>query len=131
MSSKGHHDQSTDLNRPYEDNTIQLKGILGFGVGLFLLIVVTFALMAALINVLAQYRTESDGPVNPMGMSEKERLPAEPRLQLAPGFGVESEKGRVNLELTDPGSEYREVKKGWAQLWEHGHRDEKTGAVTM
>ena len=131
MSSKGHRDESIDLNKPYEENVVQLKGIIGFGIGLFLLIVITFALMAALINVLRQYRVESDGPSSPMVMNDKERLPPEPRLQLAPGFGVDSEKGRVNMELAEPQAEYLEVKKQAMAMWEHGVKDPKTGAVTM
>src|SRR5687768_14537450 len=99
MSSKKHVDTAAALNIPYEQNKIQLKGIFGFAIGLFLLIVVTFALMWALLNVLKDYAVENAGAPNPMAMSEKDRLPAEPRLQLAPGFGVESENGFVNMEL--------------------------------
>ena len=131
MSSKGHRDELVDLNKPHEENVVQLRGIIGFGIGLFLLIVITFALMAAFINVLRQYRAESDGPSTPLVMSEKERLPPEPRLQLAPGFGVDSEKGRVNMELGQPEDEYKEIKKQTIQMWEHGRKDEKTGVVTM
>src|ERR1700731_1924671 len=126
MSSKEHRDTMADLNKPYEENDIQLKGILGFGVGLFLLIVVTFALMAALLKVLKDYRTESDGPNEPMIMSEKERLPPEPRVQLAPGFGVDAESGRMNMELVAPSAEYHEMKREWTELWEKGRKDEKT-----
>ena len=96
-----------------------------------LLIVVTFALMWAFLNVLKDYSKEDAGPVNPMAMSDKERLPPEPRLQLAPGFGVESEKGRVNLELQAPSAEYRELKAQWEEIWKHGRKDEKTGTVTI
>ena len=46
-------------------------------------------------------------PPNPLAMSDREQLPPEPRLQMAPGFGVDTEKGRVNLELSYPQSEYR------------------------
>ncbi|HQZ95895.1 MAG TPA: hypothetical protein PLP21_06220 [Pyrinomonadaceae bacterium] len=130
MSSKKHTDTAVDLNKPYEENEIQLKGIIGFAVGLFLLIVITFGLMWAFLNVLKDYSKE--GVVaNPMAMSEKERLPPEPRLQAAPGFGVESEKGWVNLELGAPQAEYRELQKQWAKAWEEGHKDPKTGMVTM
>ncbi len=131
MSSKKHSATAVDLNVPYEQNEIQLKGIMGFAIGLFLLIVVTFGLMWALLNVLKDYSKENAGPENPMAMSDKEQLPPEPRLQAAPGFGVESEKGRINLELTTPQAEYRELTKQWAQMWEHGQKDEKTGVVTM
>lgn len=130
MSSQKHTDTALDLNKPYEENDIQLKGILGFAVGLFLLIVVTFGLMWAFLNVLDDYSKE--GVVkNPMAMSDKERLPPEPRLQLAPGFGVESEKGWVNMELGAPQAEYRELERQWKEMWAKGHKDAKTGTVIV
>ncbi len=130
MSSKKHTDTAVDLNKPYEDNEIQLKGIFGFAIGLFLLIVVTFGLMWAFLNVLDDYSKEGVQK-NPMLMTEKERLPPEPRVQGAPGFGVESEKGWVNMELGAPQAEYRELHKQWLELWEKGRKDSKTGTVTM
>jgi len=131
MSSKKHEITAADLDKPYEANEIGLKGIFSFAIGLFLLIVVTFGLMYAFLNVLNDYHKENAGDKNPMIMSEKERLPPEPRIQLAPGFGVESEKGRVNLELHAPQAEYNELKKQWEHIWEHGRKDEKTGMVTI
>lgn len=129
MSSRKHSDTAADLNKAYEENEIGLKGIVSFAGGLFLLIVITFSLMWALLGVLKDYRAENAGPANPVIMSEKERLPPEPRLQSAPGFGVDSEKGRVSLELAIPQAEYRELTKQWKDLWEHGQKDPKTGAV--
>ena len=131
MSSNKHPNTAADLTKPYEENAIGLKGIFSFGIGLFLLIVITFGLMYALLDVLEDYSVENADNKNPMAMSDKERLPPEPRLQLAPGFGVESEKGFVNMELVAPQAEYRELHKQWLNLWEHGLRDKKTGAVTM
>lgn len=131
MSAKKHSDTAVDLNIAYEQNEIQLKGIFGFAIGLFLLIVITFALMWALLNVLKDYSAENAGPANPMVMSDKERLPPEPRLQGAPGFGVESDKGKISMELGAPQAEYRELKKQWDDLLEHGQKDKRTGVVSM
>ena len=131
MSSVKQENEGTDFNKPYEENEIRLKGIVGFGIGLVLLIVITFVLMSALLTVMKDNATENAGPVNPMAMSEKERLAPEPRLQVAPGFGVESEKGRVNLELQAPSAEYKELRAQWEEMWRHGRKDEKTGVVTM
>jgi hypothetical protein len=102
-----------------------------FGGGLVGLIVVTFALMWALLNVLQDYNKENQGQPNPMAMSQKEKLPPEPRLQAAPGFGVDSETGRVNLELREPQAEYRELHKQWVALWEHGEKDVATGTTKI
>jgi len=66
-----------------------------------------------------------------MALNERERLPPEPRLQLAPGWAVQSNNGLVNLELMQPGAEYTELHKEWIQMWEHGVRDEKTGVTSM
>lgn len=127
--SKKHTDSVADLNKMYEENEIQLKGIISFAVGLLLLIIVTFALIWALLNVMGDYFKSDE--VNPMAMSDTERLPPEPRLQAAPGFGVDSERGRVNLELRIPQAEYRELRKQWDDLLENGRKDPKTGMVSV
>jgi hypothetical protein len=119
------------FNLAYEENTVGLKGIIYFWIGLLALIVVTFGLMWALINVLRDYNQENQEPSGPLAMSEKERLPPEPRLQLAPGFGIDTDRGRVNLELTYPQSEYRAFREEWTRLWEDGQKDEQTGAVSV
>src|SRR5690349_21228806 len=106
MGSTKHEKSFVDFEQPYEQNVIGLKGIVYFGVGLFLLIVITFGLMFALLNVFESDAQETKKSENPyMRMTEVERLPPEPRLQLAPGFGVQGENGRVNLELKAPASE--------------------------
>jgi len=128
MSTK-HINTPADLDKGYEANDIGLKGIVYFGIGLFLLIVITFGLMWAFLGVMRDYAKETAGPPNPMLQSDKERLPPEPRLQAAPGFGVESEKGRVNLELMAPQAEYRELQKEWAELTTKGQTDPKTGTM--
>ena len=131
MSSKKHSDTAIDLSKPYAENTIRLRGIFGFAIGLVLLIVVTFGLMYAFLGALKDSATEMADPVNPMAMKDRERLPPEPRLQLAPGFGVESERGRLNLELQAPSAEYIELKKQWNEVWEHGKKDSKTGVMSV
>lgn len=131
MSSKKQGNDSIDFDKAYEANEIGLKGIIGFAIGLVILIVITFALMWAFLGVLKDNNRENAGPANPMVMSEKERLPPEPRLQEAPGFGIESEKGRVNLELQAPLAEYREFRKQWDEIWKNGRKDEKTGMMTI
>jgi hypothetical protein len=131
MLSEKHDNTAAELNKPYEENQIGLKGILSFAVGLVLLIVITFGLMWSLLNVLKENADENAGPANPMIQSEKERLPPEPRLQLAPGFGVDVQSGRVNLELVASASEYLELKKNWQTILDKGLRDEKTGTVTI
>jgi hypothetical protein len=131
MSSAKHNDDAIGLDKAHEANEIGLKGIFGFAIGLVVLIVVTFALMWAFLAALKDNAKENADPQNPMAMSDREQLPPEPRVQLAPGFGVESEKGWVNMELQPPAAEYIELKKQWSDLWEHGQKDKKTGVVSI
>lgn len=125
-----HEKKFVDFDKPYETNIIGLRGVIYFSVGLFLLVVVTFGLMWFLQNVMEDEATETDKlNERPMQMSARENLPPEPRLQAAPGFGVEGEQGRVNLELAAPQSEYRELERQWTELWNEGQKDPKTGTV--
>jgi hypothetical protein len=131
MGSTKHEKSFVDFEQPYEQNIIGLKGIFYFGIGLFVLIVITFALMWVLLDVFEdQKKAEMDVDRNPMAMKERDRLPPEPRIQGAPGFGVESPNGRVNLELGAPQAEYWELQKQWKEVLEHGLKDPHTGAVT-
>jgi hypothetical protein len=131
MGSTKHEKSFVDFEQPYEQNIIGLKGIVYFGIGLFTLIVITFGLMWALLNVFEDQKVEEmNRERNPMAMSEREWLPPEPRLQGAPGFGVEGPTGKVNLELMPPQAEYWELQKQWKVIWEQGKKDPHTGAVT-
>lgn len=131
MASK-HIDTLTDLDKGYEANTIGLKGIVWFGVGLLLLILITFVLIWSFLYKLRDYSVQNAEPANPMAMSDKDKLPPEPRLQAAPGFGVDSpDGGRVNLELMGPQSEYRELRKEWDKLQKEGRVDAASGMVTV
>ncbi len=128
MATK-HEKTFVNLDKPYESNVIGLRGIIYFAVGLFLLVVITFGLMWFLQNVMEEQSIAEKDVTSPMMMSERERLPPEPRLQGAPGFEVDSERGRVNLELKAPQSEYRNLQEQWETMWRDGQKDAKTGTV--
>lgn len=128
MGSK-HEKSFVDFEKPYEQNLIGLKGIFYFGIGLFLLIVITFGLMWVLQGVMADFDKPGKTSANPIALSDKDKLPPEPRLQAAPGFKVEGPNGPVNLELKAPQAEYWELKKQWEAGWKNGQKDPKTGTV--
>lgn len=131
MGSTKHEKSFVDFDKPYEQNLIGLRGVIYFAVGLFLLVVITFGLMAFLLNVLDDQATKTDDTErNPMQLSEKDRLPNGPRLQGAPGFGVETENGFVNLELRNPQAEWEVVHEEYKKIWENGHKgDNQTYTV--
>jgi hypothetical protein len=129
MGATKHEKSFVDFEQPYEQNLIGLKGIIYFGVGLFLLIVITFALMWVLLRKMDDQFKEEKTSTNPLAMNDKERLPPEPRLQTAPGFGIQSGHGWVNLELKGPQGEYREYRRQWDEIWERGEKDAATGTM--
>jgi hypothetical protein len=131
MGSTRHEKSFVTFEKGYEQNVVGLRGIIYFGIGLLLLIVITFFLMWALLKVFRD-RAEAEAPKpSPLALSDRERLPPEPRLQLAPGFGIDTKAGRVNLELEPPNSEFQEFHKEWLDMWQNGEKDKATGTVAI
>ena len=128
-----HEKSFVDYDKTYEQNLVGMRGIIYFTVGLAVLIVLSFGLMWVLQNALEDQSAEADKQnVNPMRMNDEEVLPPEPRLQLAPGFGVGESEGQVNLELKAPQAEYQELEKQWNKLLREGQKDPHGGtAITL
>ncbi len=124
-----HKKTVVNLDKPYEENTIGLSGIMYFSIGLFLLIVVTFGLMWFMLGVMESDALVTKKSNNPLAPSKMDSLPPEPRLQGAPGFEVRSKDGVKSFELDAPQAEYRELHRQWLDLWENGEKDAKTGTV--
>ena len=80
--------KNVDVN--HETSDVNVPGIVKFLLGLSVLTVVTFFLMWGLFRSLENKITET--PRSPMALTEKDRLPPEPRLQGAPGFAEDLEK---------------------------------------
>lgn len=132
MGKTKHEKSYVDFDQPYEQNIIGLRGVIYFGIGLFLLVVITFGLMWFLQDVMQeQAATEDKRNENPMIMGDRERLPPEPRLQAAPGFGVDTEKGRVNLELQHPQAEWEVLQQRYREMWEKGEKAQNGTVVAL
>jgi hypothetical protein len=129
MGQTKHEKSFVNYDKTYETNIVGLRGIVYFTIGLFLLIVVSFGLMWVLQNVMEDDAKATKDSKNPMMMNPEERLPPEPRLQAAPGFGIETGNGRVNLELKAPQAEYRQLEDEWRKLESEGQKDPHTGTV--
>jgi hypothetical protein len=74
----------------HEVSDVYVSGIVKFLVGLSVLTIATFILMWGLFRAFANQATEP--PPSPMALTERDRLPPEPRLQGAPGFAEDLEK---------------------------------------
>jgi hypothetical protein len=124
------HIQNPDVS--HEASDVDVGSITKFVIGLFVLTVITFVLMKLLFNVLEKRAADADPPQRPMAMSEKERVPPEPRLQAAPGFGVNLGEGKemINLQLREPEAEYQVLRKIWDEALQ-GKPDPRTGKSSM
>lgn len=133
MGKTKHEKSYVDYDNPYERNIIGLRGVIYFGIGLFLLIVVTFGLMLFFLNVLENdSKVEAERNANPMAEQGKDRLPRSPiRLQAAPGFGVQTKNGYVNLELMHPQAEWEVIQLENKELWENGEKSENGTVVAL
>jgi len=123
-----HEKTEIDPDATYESNVVGIKGVIYFGVGLFLLIVVTFGLMWVFQYWVLEEQAVTDDKNNqsPMSMTQEEMLPPEPRLQSAPGFGVDTQNGRVGLELREPQAEWEVIRKEWDRLLKDGEKKDGT-----
>lgn len=132
MGKTRHEKSFVDFEQPYERNIIGLRGIVYFGIGLILLIVITFGLMWFLNDVMEEQATADDRQnANPMALNDIERLPPEPRLQSAPGFGVDTDQGRINLELRHPQAEWEVLEQEYREIWDKGQTAPDGTAVTL
>src|SRR5947199_1484534 len=128
--------KNVDVNHEMSD--VNVSGIVKFLAGLSVLTIVTFVLMWGLFRSLENKVTEP--PRSPMALTEKDRLPPEPRLQGAPGFAEDLEKAaqakkenkaEVSNEIKnaapiprDPMWEIRMVHDQWNDVLKNGPVDE-------
>ena len=113
------HIKNVDVT--YEHSDVSIGGILKFIIGLLVLGVAVHLLMWGMFRALDAQEGKTDPKRGPMALTEKERLPPEPRLQAAPGYTVEGK----NLELKEPQAELKVVQEKWKDVLEKGPIDEK------
>src|SRR5919199_3566938 len=96
--------QNPDVS--HESSDVNVRSIIIFAGGLFLFGVIVHILMLLMFNYMEKRaeRDEAAHPRGPMAITQKEMMPPEPRLQLAPGFGVSLGEGKdgINLQLKEP-----------------------------
>jgi hypothetical protein len=98
--------------------------------------------MLLMFNYFQKREESQELKASPLAREGKERLPPEPRLQLAPGFGVKTDDGReIDLSnaaigktnrIPQPQSEYWAVRDEWKrEMEDYGWADEKAGTVRV
>jgi hypothetical protein len=103
-----------NLDVTHEVSDVNISGILKFVAALTVFGIVVFVLMWGMFRFLNAQEVKKEPQPGPMAMTEQERLPPEPRLQAAKGFGVKLENGQwINLEKREPEAEYRVLREQW------------------
>jgi uncharacterized protein DUF6479 len=124
------HIKNVDVT--HEASDVSISGIMKFVVGLTVLGIVIQVLMWGMFNFLKAQQKKEEPPPRPMAMTEQERLPPEPRLQAAKGFGVKLENGQwVPLENKEPQAEYRVLYEQWERTLNEGAKDQSGKVVGM
>ena len=100
----------------HEASDVYIAGIAKFVVGLSVLTIAVFFLMWGLFQMFEARAKEP--PRSPMALSDKERLPPEPRLQGAPGFAEEMEKKGETAKTEEPAKQAADSGKPKDPLWE-------------
>ena len=117
--SNGHQTETPDVSHirnvevEHEMSDVSVSGVATF-VGVLTITTIVIALGMWMLFRYFDRQAAKERQPGPMALSQKERLPPEPRLQAAPGFEVTLENGqRVELKLREPQAEYRVLKQEW------------------
>jgi hypothetical protein len=140
-NNKGHMTETPDVSYiknvdvTHEKSDVQVGGIAKFVVGLFILTVAVYFLVWGMFRVFDSQIKEPQR--SRMALTGKDRLPPEPRLQGAPGFGEGLEKSaNADKSETPPANtssgpeppksplwEIKAVRDQWSDVLENGPVD--------
>ncbi|HVG32912.1 MAG TPA: hypothetical protein VM911_07525 [Pyrinomonadaceae bacterium] len=124
------HIQNPDVT--HEESDVNVRAILQFVLGLLIFALVVHFLMWYMLKFFERRQDALTPKPAPMALGEKERLPPEPRLQGAPGFGVDlNNGGRVDLALKEPTAEMRVVREQWDKILREGQKDQNGNVVAI
>jgi hypothetical protein len=119
-----------NLDVTHEKSDVSVSGLLKFVAALTVMTFLVAVLMWGLFRFF-ESQAEKETKPGPMAMTKEERLPPEPRLQSAPGFGVKLENGKwVTLEKREPQAEYRVLLEQWERQLNCKHDEVTSGHNT-
>jgi len=115
----------------HETSDINVAAVFKFVLFLTVMFIAVYVLMWALLR-LFNARAQREPEPGPMAMTERERLPPAPRLQLAPGFAEDLRKV-ANVQdvgrASDPAWEIRVLRQLWEDSLTNGVRDQNGKVV--
>ena len=131
----------TNPDVAHEESDVAVRPLLWFVGGLTFFTVVVCLAMFLMFEFFRGREESQELDPSPLARQGEERLPPEPRLQLAPGWEVTTEGGRRHdLSYTaddagyvpQPWTEYLLVQEDWErQLEGYGWADEKAGTARI
>lgn len=132
------HIKNVDVT--HERSDVNVGSIAKFVIGLLVLTIATHIGLWGMFRLLQKYETQQERAEHrsPLAPTGEERLPPEPRLQVAPGFAQGLEKAAPGQHEErkiqtankgfdtpkDPLWEIRVLRKQWNHVLEHGPTDE-------
>lgn len=143
LKHKGEHVTETpdvsyikNVDVTHETSDVYVQGIAKFVLALFVMTVAVYVLVWGMFRMFEARNQEPPPP--PMALRAEERLPPEPRLQGAPGFGEELEKtarpaespaethapAGGPLKPKDALWEIQQLNDQWQDVLEHGPIDQ-------
>ena len=139
-SGDGHVTETPDVSHirnedvTHEASDVYVRGVATFLLALTVLTIAVYLLMWGMFRIMYAQETKKDEPASPMAMSEHERMPPEPRLQSAPGFGeelgkqIEKKEGETGGQPApprprDPRWENRVLRQHWKEILQNGEKD--------
>jgi hypothetical protein len=134
-SGNGHKTETPDVSHirnvevTHETSDVSVRGVMTFVVVLTVSTAVISLGLWFLFKYFNQQEAQQQKP-GPMALTQQERLPPEPRLQGAPGFGVSTQTGQqMSLELSPPQAEYRMLREQWDAVLRGGLKDQSGNTV--
>ncbi|HEX8355361.1 MAG TPA: hypothetical protein VF611_20815, partial [Pyrinomonadaceae bacterium] len=131
----------TNPDVAHEESDVAVRPLLWFVGGLTLFTIVTCLAMFLMFKYFLNRELAQELEASPLARQGEERLPPEPRLQLAPGWQVTTDGGRRHDlsysadnagYVPQPWSEYLLVSDEWKREMEgYGWADQQAGTVRV
>ena len=130
----------TNPDVAHEESDVAVRPLLWFVGGLTAFTIITCLAMLLMFKFFQNREESQELAASPLARQGEERLPPEPRLQLAPGWEVERDGKRQDLSYTSdnngyvpqPWSEWILVNEQWQrELKDYGWADQQAGTARI
>jgi hypothetical protein len=130
----------TNPDVAHEESDVAVRPLLWFVGGLTFFTIVVCLVVLLMFTYFLRREQSQELEASPLARQGEERLPPEPRLQLAPGWSVTTDDGQKHeLDYTakrdyvpQPRSEYLIIRDEWRhELDDYGWADQQAGTVRV